>query len=139
MLTGSVIGSLLIRITELNLSGYEEPVEATVVNIASMSLLMIPFTAYLASQTKWSNWKMDLVFGGGAGVLLGTAQGLASPGAPVIGVIIHCLALALSLPLVLIGIRALKNMTLPSALIRSVPITAAMTLVISLVDYGYFL
>jgi hypothetical protein len=139
ILVGSVTGSLLIRFTEPSIHGYVEPLGVTIVNIVSMSVLMFAFTAYLGSETKWSNWKVDLILGGMAGVLLGAAQGLASPGAPIVGVAIHCLAFALPFPLALIGIRASKTKALPSALLSSVLITAAVTLAISLIDYSYFL
>jgi len=139
MLAGSIIGSLLIRFTEPSIHGYVEPVWVTLVNIIVMALLMVPFAAYLGSESRWSNWRMDLLFGGGAGILLGLAQGASTPGAPLVGVAIHCLSFALSFPLALIGIRLLKGRSLPFALISSVLVTAVVTLVIGLVDYTYFL
>lgn len=139
MVIGSTVGSLLIRFTEPIIHSYVEPVWVTFVNIVMMSLLMLPFAAYLGSEGRWSHWRMDLALGGGAGILLGLAQGLATPGAPVIGVAIHCLSFALAFPLALIGIRLLKGRSLSVALANSVLITAVVTLVIGFVDYAYFL
>lgn len=139
VLIGSVTGSLLIRFTEPSIHGYVEPIGVTVVNVVITSLLMLVFLVYLGSEARWSNWKIDLVLGGLAGVLLGAAQGLASPGAPIVGVAVHCLAFTLSFPLALISMRALKAGTLLLALVGSILITAAVTLAISLIDYGYFL
>ena len=139
LMAGSIISSLLIRFTEPSIHGYHEPIGVTVVNFVSLGLVMALFTIYLGSETKWCNWKTDLILGGLAGILVGTAQGAASPGAPIVGVAVHSLAFALSAPVALIGIRVLKTKTSLEALTGSLVITALVTIIISLVDYSYFL
>lgn len=139
LLAGSVISALFIRFTEPAIHGYHETVAVTIVNIVSLSVLMFLFAAYLGSEAKWNNWRTDLILGGLAGILLGIAQGLASPGDLLIGIIVHSLALALAAPVVLAGIRTLKTKTLPAALTGGLVITVMMTIIISLVDYSYFL
>ena len=139
LLTGSIITALLIRFTEPIIHGYHETIAVTIVNIVSLSLFMFLFTIYLGSEATWSNWKTDLILGGLAGISLGIAQGIASPGDLLIGILLHSLALAVSAPIVLISIRSLKNKTLTQTLGGALGITALMTIVISLLDYSYFL
>lgn len=136
---GAVVGSLLIRFTEPAASGYHEPVEVTAVNAVSMSLLQFLFAVYLGTEANWSNWRMDVFLGAGAGVALAVAQGLAAPDPPVIGILLHSLALASAGALVLVGIRKLKGQDLTSALASAALLAIVMTLFISLIDYGYFL
>jgi len=140
---GGVAGALLIRFTEATINDIVEPVAVTITNILVFSLGMLLFVAYLGAegQSKWSTWKMDLILGWGMGILIGVSQALATGGVHILGIIVHSLAMALPIPLVLIGLRALlKNIsTLTSALIRSVLLAIAMTLIIGLVDYTYLL
>jgi hypothetical protein len=137
--SSGVIGSLVIRFTEPMASGYTEPWTITWVNAVTMSLLQVLFAAYLGSEANWSNWKVDLGLGGLAGVSLAVAQGLASQGSPLIGVVLHSIALAVGGALVLVGIRKLKNESLVSALASAILLVIVMTLFISAIDYGYFL
>jgi hypothetical protein len=137
--SSGVIGSLVIRFTEPMASGYTETWTITWVNAVTMSLLQVLFAAYLGSEANWSNWKVDLGLGGLAGVSLAVAQGLASQGSPLIGVVLHSIALAVGGALVLVGIRKLKNESLVSALASAILLVIVMTLFISAIDYGYFL
>ena len=139
MLAGGVCGALVIRVTEPLIHGYVEPVAATAVNAVLMGLLMVPFAAYLGSESRWISWRSDVILGAAAGIALGCAQAAATPGAPVLGAAIHCLSFALSFPLVLAGIRYLKGTALRGALIGALVIAVLVTMVIGLVDYSYFL
>jgi hypothetical protein len=138
-IAGSTVGSLIIRFTEPLIHNYHEPIAATITNIVAMSIMMLLFTLYLGSEAKWSSWKTDLILGGLAGVLLGVAQGLSTPGAPIVGVIAQTLIFGLVAAVVLIGIRTLKSRPLSVALGGGVLLTAAMTILISLISYSYFL
>jgi hypothetical protein len=139
LLAGSTITALFIRYTEPIIHGYHETTAVTILNMVNLSLLMLLFTVYLSSEAKWSNWKTDTTLGGLVGILFGAAQGIASPGDPLIGIILHSLALALSAPVILISIRGLKSKSLPETLRGALMITAMMTIIISLLDYSYFL
>jgi len=140
MLTGSVTGALVIRFTESHISGKViERVEVTLINIVVIGFAMILCTAYLASENRYSNWKLDLILGGGVGILLSTAQGLATPGIATIDWIFHCLAFTITLPLALMSIRASKARDLPSSLVISIFVTFFMSVTISLIDYTEFL
>lgn len=138
---GSTISALLIRLTEPMLNNIVEPPLVTVTNGAIFSLGMIPFAIYLAAdRTKWSNWKTDIALGWGIGTLLGVSQTLAAGDIHVIALAVHVVAMALPVPLILISVRLLQGaQSLVSALVRATLLTAAITIIISLVDYSYFL
>lgn len=139
IIVNAISGSLIIRFTEPLISGYEEPISTTLVNIVSFGTLQIIFAAYLASDTKWSNWKVDIALGGLAGASLAIAQGIASQGSPLIGIILHSIALGIIGALIVIAIRKLKQQSLTEALKNALLITTFMTLIISAIDYSYLL
>jgi riboflavin transporter FmnP len=68
---------------------------------------------------------------------LGAAQILTAAGLPPLGIFLHSLAMALTSAIGLVGTRQLKSKTLPQALVGAVVVTAAMTLTMSILDYGY--
>jgi hypothetical protein len=136
---GAATGALVIRLTETMVRGGREPVAVTIVNILAFSLFQIVFAAYLGSQKRWSSSKTDLVLGGLGGAVLAAAQGLAAPEAPLIGIVLHSLSLAIAGSLVLVSIRALKGRTLINAILGSLLIVISITVVIGIVDYGYLL
>jgi len=138
-LCGALLRSLLIRFTGSAITGYDEPISVTIVNIVSISLLQILLAAYLSNETDWSNGKTDLFLGAMTGVSLAVAQGPASHGLLQIDIVGRGIALAVMGSLVLLGIRKLKNKKLLSALANGALLAAATTLFVSAVDYGYFL
>jgi hypothetical protein len=139
VLIGAVSGSLIIRWTEPLTSGYHEPVATTIANMVLMSVLQVPFVAYLAAQARWSHWKMDLVLGGLAGAILALVQGVTASGSPLAGIILHSVSLAVASALILIAIRKVKDYSLPRALAGAVLIAVVMTFIISVIDYSYML
>jgi len=131
ILAGSLVGALLIRWTESRIvEGKLESWWVTAANIGTMSVLMLLLVIYLS--TSWSSWQTDLLFGAFAGVGVALAQDIAS-GEPISPR--HWLALGAAAPVVLVGIRALVA-ALP-ILINILVITAVMTLIIGLIDYGF--
>jgi hypothetical protein len=139
VLAGAVAGSLIIRWTEPLTSGYHETAATTIANMVVMSVLQVPFVAYLAAQGRWSQWKMDLVLGGLAGAILALVQGLTSSGSPLAGIILHSVSLAVACALILIAIRKIKDYPLPKALVGAALVAVAMTFIISVIDYSYLL
>jgi fluoride ion exporter CrcB/FEX len=137
--SGAVIGSLAIRFTEPLASGYHEPWSITLVNVVTMSLLQILFTVYLGSEADWSNWKVDVVLGGLAGISLAVAQGLASQGSPLIEFVLQGIALITVSSVALVGIRQLKDKPLATALASVVLLGFVAALVSSVITYRYFL
>lgn len=139
IVAGSLAAALIIRFTEPLKSGYWEPVSVTVVNVAVMSVLQFFIMVYLGAEARWSNRKVDLLVGGVSGAGLAVAQGMASQGSPLIGIILHSVALGVACALILVAIRMLKGRRLPLALSGAVLIVVVMTLIIGVIDYGYFL
>ncbi len=139
VLMGAVTGALVIRFTEPLATGYEEPWGVTIVNIISFGVLQVPFIVYLSVETHWSSWRTDALLGGLAGVGLAVVQGLASQGSPLIGIVLHSVALAVASMAILAGIRRLKDRTLASAIVGAGLIAVVMTLIISVIDYSYLL
>ncbi len=138
-LVSAVAGSLLIRYTEPLISGYHEPWAVTVVNIVTFGILQVLFAAYLATESRWSNRKIDALFGGLTGVGLALAQGAAAGNAPWIGVVLHGLALGLVGALLMRALRQQKDKPLRTALLNAALLALFMTLLISAIDYSYLL
>ncbi len=126
---GSVVGALLIRLTEGRIvTGHREPWRVVALNGLAGSLLTVALAAYHA--VPWAGWASDLLLGAAAGGLLAVGQDLV--GGERIGVG-HALALAGAGALTLLAVRTLVAV-LP-ALVSVGVVTAAMTLLIVLVDY----
>lgn len=131
-LGGSAAGALVIWATESRIvAGHREPLRVLLANVAVLATLMGVFMVYLSAS--WSRWQTDLVFGMLGGAALGLAQDLAAGSRVGWG---HVLAFALSLPLGLVLVRVLAA-GLP-VWANAVLVTAVITVVIGVVDYGLF-
>ncbi len=138
MISGSLLGALLIRLTErqivdedqAGLVGNREPMAVTATNVVLMFLMMLILTVYLTAE--WSSFLTDLVAGALIGFMLSAGQSKAA-GRPMGGR--HSLAFTAAFPLALISIRTLSA-TLP-ILINILLITIIVTLVITYIDYGH--
>jgi hypothetical protein len=137
MLAATGGAGLTLYLVEPFKQGYATTLQSTLVNVVSFALLQLLIVPYLGSETRWSSRKTDWVAGVLAGLALATAQGLGVWGQfPLSRILLHCVALAVGVSLVLINVRALKNKSLSSALIGSVLIAVIMTLAIGLIEYG---
>jgi hypothetical protein len=138
---GGSVGALVIRYTEAWKIGrpFMEAWSVTFVNIIGFSLFIFLFTIYLGSKGRWSNNTVDLILGALAGGGFALAQGLAAPGAPIIGIVLHSVALATAAAVVLVMIRRLRAETFRAALMNAALITLVMTAIITLIDYSYLL
>lgn len=136
---GGVAGALIIRYTETLKIGrpFMEAWSVTLVNAVGFSLFTFLLALYTGSETHWSSWKMDVLLG----VLLGggfaLAQGLAAPDAPLVGIVLHSVALAVAAAAVLVMIRRAKGRTFTGALMQGALATLVMTAIITVIDYGY--
>ncbi|MCI0399008.1 MAG: hypothetical protein L0322_29300, partial [Chloroflexi bacterium] len=129
-ITGSLLGALLIGATEDRIvAGHREPPAVVLTNAAVMSLLTLGLGLYLLAN--WSNWRSDLLGGALIAVLLSAAQSAAARERIGLG---HTAAFALAFPLGLMITRLLVELLPGWAAVLS--ITAIVTVVISLVDYG---
>jgi hypothetical protein len=140
---GGTVSALLIRFTEPMLNHIVEPPLVTVTNGMIFSLGMVPFAIYLAAgdRSRWSNWKSDVALGWGIGILLGVSQTLAAGEFQILALLVHIVAMALPVPLILMSVRLLLKgaESLSSVLVRATLLTVAVTVIISLVDYSYML
>lgn len=132
MAAGSVLGSLAIWATESRIvKGHREPMQIVVANILAITLLMFLLTVYMSSR--WSGWGSDLFFGFVGGASFGLMQSLVAKSPVGLG---HCMAFALAFALGLMGVRVLTAI-MPLG-INIVVIAAAVTVVITAIDYGSF-
>jgi hypothetical protein len=131
---GALARPLVVRFAGPVVSGTNEPLEVTIVNIISMGLLQLLLAAYLGTEANWSNWKVDLGLGSLAGLSLAVAQGLVWQGVPVMTAIVPSLALAAGGALAFVGIRKLKRGTLALALATAALLVAMMTLMVNAID-----
>jgi hypothetical protein len=138
---GGVVGALIIRYTESWKIGrpFMESWSVTLVNMVGFSLFLLLFAIYLAQEERWSNLTIDLVLGILAGGGFALAQGLAAPDAPVIGIILHSIALAFSASVVMVMMRRLKAQTFQMALVNALLVSVIMTAIITVIDYSYLL
>lgn len=139
MIAGSVIGAVLIRLTEGNilgedgiggLQGNREPIRVTLTNMGLMFIFMLILTIYLTAE--WSSPLTDLAAGSLIGLTLSAGQSLAA-GRPVGKR--HSLAFAAAFPAALIIIRFLSGSLPP--IISILLITLIVTFIITYIDYGH--
>ncbi|MFP4344044.1 MAG: hypothetical protein ACLFU8_05065 [Anaerolineales bacterium] len=138
---GGLVGAVVIRYTEAWKIGrpFMEPWSVTLVNVAGFALFTFLGMVYTGSETRWSSWRTDLLLGALIGGGFALAQGLAFPGAPLIGILLHSLALATAGAVVLLMMRRAKARTLTAALINALLVTLVMTAIITVIDYSYLL
>lgn len=140
MLLSAATFSGAIFLTESAKVGRGGHLDTMLVNMVVLSVLMFLIIPYAGTEAKWSNWKMDCGVGIGAGVCVAVAQGLASPGrSPLIGILLHSVALGVAGAVILVNLRLLKNKNWWAALGGALLLVVVMTLIIGLIDYSYLL
>jgi len=137
LLLGIVGGNVIMHFTEYKL--HETPVKSsitgTLVNIIMFTVLAIPFLFYFTVDTRWINWKTDILFGVVVGVLMTAGQTTVWEG-PKSRMVIHGAAMAASFPLIMLGIRyALRINSWGLFLLSGFMIVILGSLVIVLIDY----
>ena len=127
---GGAAGAVLIALTEARKqAGYQEPRAVLLANIVSIPIIMFVLVVYLTAR--WSSWLTDLAICVLGGIGLGIVQSLAAK--KKINAV-HCIALGIASPLVLICIRWLLNTGL-SIWVNILLMCLLATLIISLIDY----
>lgn len=130
VLSGSAAGATLIFLTEKKKQeGYREPLSVYAANILGMTIMMLAMILYFAAS--WGNWISDL----GAGLVVGLGLGiLQSLSARKRINWIHCIALGIASPMILVSIRLLLSTNWPLwGIILLVCFLA--TLIITVIDY----
>lgn len=138
-LVGGTIGAVVVRYTEAWKIGrpFMEPWSVTLVNVIGFSLPTLLIAVYTGSEATWSSRTTDLLLGGLVGGGFALIQGLAAPGAPLVGILLHSVALATAGAVVLVMVRRTKAKSLTSALGNGVLANLMMTIIITVIDYGY--
>jgi hypothetical protein len=130
VVVGGVAGALLFGATvSIIVAGHREPVAVVLANVVMMVILSLALTLYLLAG--WSSWVTDLLGGGLAGIALSAVQSRAAKETIGLG---HTAAFVLAFPLGLVATRFFTTFLPPSA--AAVIITTAVTLIITVVDYG---
>jgi hypothetical protein len=138
-LVGALASSLLIRSSQPMASDYNEPCEVTIVTVVAMSLFQLLLVAYLGTEARWSNWRVDVGLGSMTGVSLAVAQGLTLQSPRWMGMILHSLGLTATSVLVLLGMRKLREQTLTSALRIALLLAVVTTLLTRAMHYQLIL
>ncbi len=139
MVVGGTIGAFIIRFTEPLINGYHEPWGTTAINIVGFALLQILFASYLGTEARWSNWRTDVLLGVLGGAALALAQGVTARGSPLIGIVLHSVALGGTGAFMVVSIRRLRDRSLRTALVGAAVAAFLMTLLIGVIDYSYLL
>jgi hypothetical protein len=137
LLVGILLGNLVMHFTEplLHTEPAESTLKGTLINIAAFVILAVPFLFYFTASTAWISWKSDLILGVIAGLVLTLAQSAAWQG-PKSRMLLHGLAMAVSFPLIMVGIRyALTLASWPLIMLAGALVTIFASAVIVLIDY----
>jgi len=138
-LIGSAIGalssSLIIYFTEPLITGRSETIQGLIVNLLLFGGLQVPFTVYLSSETRWSNWKTDLLLGTLAGIGLALMQSMATSNISTLGLLVHSAVFLIAGGVIITSIRPLKTRLLSQAVGGALVIVTAMTLTIGGPEY----
>lgn len=132
------IGILLMHYTEpfLHKVKYPSSWKADFVNLALFVIMAIPFLFYFSVEHRLLNWITDLVLGVILGVFLTYGQSLTWKG-PKARMVVHGVAMAVSFPLILIGIRyAFKAVSWGWMTVLGILVTLLASIVITLIDYA---
>jgi hypothetical protein len=145
LIVGTVGTTLLIYLIQgYRLSGVPEldhpPTLVDVfVNTTFITGIGIPLLLYCSAEVWWSNWKTDVVLGLLAGMGLALAQASFSWSVDVFHIPLHVIALALSSPIFLLGVRYLRGVpSWPLALTGMAVCTVVSSAVIVAIDYRSF-
>lgn len=134
---GMGVGVLVTRSVEPKLHRRQHEVRwlSTLVNFVLFVGLAIPFIYYFQAETGWINWRIDLLGGLVAGLLLTYVQSLHWTG-PRSRMVLHGAAMMVAFPAIMLGLRyiiRLENWGI-SMLFTFLLILFA-SLIITLIDY----
>jgi hypothetical protein len=137
LILGMGLGVLVTRYVEPNLHIGKHAVswKSTLVNFVLFVVLAIPFVYYFRADTRWINWKTDLLAGLAAGLLLTFVQSLHWIG-PKSRMVLHGAAMVVSLPIILVGLRYIgREEGWGISLLLTLLLVLFASFVIALIDY----
>jgi len=138
LVVGIFLGITLMHYTEpfLHKEKYPSTWRADFFNFALFVIMAIPFLFYFSVEHPLLNWLTDLIVGAILGVLLTFGQALTWKG-PKARMVVHGIAMAVSFPLILVGIRyAFKVTSWGWMVILGILVTLLASIVITLIDYA---
>lgn len=131
LVAGSAATAIAIALTEGRKTGsaqYREPVGVLALNMVVMSALAVLLAAYI--RAAWSGWMWDVTLGALAGAGLAVGQDVAARARRVEWR--HVVALALAVPVSLVGLRGLIQ---AQPVIAAVVVSIAVSLVIGVAEH----
>jgi len=137
LVVGMGLGVLVTRYVEpkLHKGNHEVRWISTLVNFLLFVVLAIPFVYYFRADTRWINWKTDLLAGLAAGLLLTFVQSLHWTGKKS-RMVLHGAAMVVAIPVIMVGLRYIIRMeNWDIALFLTVLLILFSSLVITVIDY----
>lgn len=137
LLVGMGIGVLIARTVEpkLHKGGHQVRWKSTLINFILFVGIAIPFIYHFRADTRWLNWKTDLLAGLAAGLLLTFVQMAHWTGSKS-RMRLHGVAMMVSFPIFLLGLRyAIHLDRWGLSMLFTFLLTFFASLVIGLIDY----
>ena len=137
LLVGMGIGVLIARTVEpkLHKGGHQVRWKSTLINFILFVGIAIPFIYYFRADTRWLNWKTDLLAGLAAGLLLTFVQ-MAHWTGPKSRMLLHGVAMMVSFPIIMLGLRSIiRTDSWGLSMLFTFLLTFFASLVIGLIDY----
>ena len=137
LVIGMGLGVLISRAVEpkLHIGGHQVRWTSTLINFVLFVGLAIPFVFYFRADTRWINWKTDLLAGLAAGLLLTFVQSTHWAGAKS-RMLLHGVAMVVSFPIIMVGLRNVIRVDNWALFIfLTFLLTLFASLVIALIDY----
>ena len=137
LLVGMGIGVLIARTVEpkLHKGGHQVRWKNTLINFILFVGIAIPFIYYFRADTRWLNWKTDLLAGLAAGLLLTFVQMAHWTGSKS-RMRLHGVAMMVSFPIIMLGLRSIiRTDSWGLSMLFTFLLTFFASLVIGLIDY----
>lgn len=137
LVAGMGLGVLVTHFVEPKLHKGNHKVRwtSTLVNFFLFVVLAIPFVYYFRAETRWINWKTDLLAGLAAGLLLTFVQSLHWTG-PNSRMVLHGAAMMVAFPVIMLGLRSIiRSESWGLSILFTIFLTLFASLIIALIDY----
>jgi len=137
LIVGMGLGVLVTRLVEPKLHKSKHKVRwvSVLINFILFVGLAIPFIYYFQADTTWLNWKIDLLGGLVAALLLTFIQSTHWTG-PKSRILLHGVAMVVAFPLIMLGLRYIIRLDgWGLAMAATFLLTLLTSMIIALIDY----
>jgi hypothetical protein len=137
LVVGMGLGVLVTHFVEpkLHKGNHEVRWISTVVNFLLFVVLAIPFVYYFRADTRWINWKTDLLAGLAAGLLLTIVQSSHWTGVKS-RMVLHGAAMMVAFPVIMLGLRHVIHLeSWVTCLALTIVLVWFASLIIASIDY----